>query len=218
MWSSFPLLFALWASFATPSAISQGDCLVKLPELFGSYEGDCKRGKADGTGTANGTDQYTGEWRKGYPHGEGVYTHANGNVYTGDFKNGEREGKGTLTHGDSTIQDGYWAGNLYMGTEKNPYDWLRPPNSMAGINVRKVNHTGNRMMVSPTLNGSPMATRDVYFHATTGSPFNTGTQFGFNDLQYPVDITVRYQITHQAIMEFTMRVNHPGEYAIEIRQ
>ena len=41
-------------------------------------------------------------------HGQGTYTHANGNLYVGEYKNGKRHGTGTLTYSDGKIMSGIW--------------------------------------------------------------------------------------------------------------
>ena len=107
MLSFIPLIVSLWLSFSSATPAPAPPCLVKVPELFGAYEGECKRGKAHGTGTAEGTDQYTGTWKWGYPDGEGVYTYVDGRVYAGEMKKGLREGKGSLAQDDSVLQAGY---------------------------------------------------------------------------------------------------------------
>ena len=66
-------------AFLVLSTISfaQYDCKVKIQNLQGQYNGECKKGLANGQGSAKGVDSYTGEFRKGYPHGFGVYTYEN---------------------------------------------------------------------------------------------------------------------------------------------
>jgi hypothetical protein len=97
----------------------QSNCIVKVKELQGAYEGDCKDGKASGKGNAIGEDMYKGNFRNGYPDGTGKYTWKNGNWYEGAFKNGIREGMGTmhfiaLTNKDSVIT-GYWKSGTFAG-------------------------------------------------------------------------------------------------------
>ncbi|MGV8092965.1 MAG: hypothetical protein AB2L24_14000 [Mangrovibacterium sp.] len=46
-------------------------CKVLLTEISGSYEGECKKGLADGFGKATGVDQYEGELKKRLPEREG---------------------------------------------------------------------------------------------------------------------------------------------------
>lgn len=101
------------------------DCVVELSALKGSYEGDCRNGKAHGKGKAVGTDKYEGEFRSGLPDGQGSYTWSNGNSFTGKFSKGLREGKGTMIYKrvqapDSTVT-GYWRKDQYAGKNEKPW-------------------------------------------------------------------------------------------------
>ena len=51
---------------------AQEDCIVLKPEISGKYTGKCKNGLAQGTGKAEGTDVYEGQFMKGLPHGSGT--------------------------------------------------------------------------------------------------------------------------------------------------
>ena len=50
------------------------NCFVAVDSLKGQYTGDCKNGKANGTGTVKGIDSYAGSFKNGYPNGVGTYT------------------------------------------------------------------------------------------------------------------------------------------------
>ena len=101
------------------------DCRVRLPDLAGSYEGECHKGKAHGYGRAVGRDIYEGEFEKGLPHGTGTYTWANGNYYEGEFVKGAKEGQGKMVfaavEADSVQQDsiqvGLWENDQFLGKE-----------------------------------------------------------------------------------------------------
>lgn len=90
------LFFILLTAFSF-SVVAQSDCEVKLKAISGTYTGECKKGLANGVGKAVGTDQYEGEFKKGLPHGNGIYTWADGNQFKGKFSKGEKKGKGVLT-------------------------------------------------------------------------------------------------------------------------
>jgi hypothetical protein len=86
-------------------------CKVELAALQGSYEGECVKGVAEGKGTARGKDIYIGEFKKGLPHGRGVYQWSTGETYFGDFKKGQRDGLGVFTYfenGREKSQKGQW--------------------------------------------------------------------------------------------------------------
>ena len=106
-----------------PPAETQTTCRVRLPDLAGSYEGECHRGKAHGQGKAIGRDTYEGEFAKGLPHGHGTYTWANGDTYEGEFAKGAKEGEGKLVFApvkaDSvqtdSVQVGLWKNDQFLG-------------------------------------------------------------------------------------------------------
>ncbi|WP_405291796.1 hypothetical protein [Algibacter sp. Ld11] len=100
---------------------------VKVDAINSKYEGETKKGLANGKGKATGTeDSYEGAFKKGYPHGEGTYTWANGNTYVGEFSKGSLNGKGKLIvlKADKSIdkiEEGYFKDNEYIGLYKDPY-------------------------------------------------------------------------------------------------
>ena len=122
------LVFCSIALFTLPDEIpppteTQSSCRVRLPDLAGSYEGECHRGKAHGQGKAIGRDTYEGEFAKGVPHGHGTYTWANGDYYEGEFVKGAKEGAGKMVfvpvkadsvQTDST-QVGRWKNDQFLG-------------------------------------------------------------------------------------------------------
>jgi hypothetical protein len=100
-------------------------CAVSVETLSGTYEGDCKKNKADGKGTATGEDTYTGDFKSGYPDGKGKYVWKNGDWYEGEWKKGMREGQGAMHYinvktNDSLIS-GFWKKDKYIGKYEKPY-------------------------------------------------------------------------------------------------
>jgi hypothetical protein len=70
---------------------------VRNPNLNQRYEGESKRNLAHGKGKAWGKeDYYEGSFKRGRPHGYGIYKWANGSVYKGNFVRGKMKGKGKL--------------------------------------------------------------------------------------------------------------------------
>ena len=116
----FSLLIALFSlgGFTTPPQNPTADCRVRLPDIAGSYEGECHKGKAHGTGKAIGRDIYEGEFEKGFPHGTGTYTWANGDYYVGEFVRGAKEGEGKMIYASvkaDSVQAGQWENDQYLG-------------------------------------------------------------------------------------------------------
>ena len=106
------------ASFAPPPEKPSADCRVRLPDIAGSYEGECHKGKAQGIGRAVGRDIYEGEFEKGFPHGTGTYTWANGDYYVGEFVKGAKEGEGKMVYASvnaDSVEAGQWENDQYLG-------------------------------------------------------------------------------------------------------
>jgi hypothetical protein len=98
----------------TASAVGAEDCRVLDPELQGSYAGPCVNGLAEGTGAAQGSARYEGEFKAGKKHGRGVKTWPNGDRYEGEFFDDRKQGRGVYTWGR-----GPWTGERYEGAFTN---------------------------------------------------------------------------------------------------
>lgn len=66
---------------------SVNECKVIDQDIAGTYVGPCSAGFAHGQGTASARDSYTGEFRYGMKHGNGVYRWADGAVFEGEYRN-----------------------------------------------------------------------------------------------------------------------------------
>ena len=115
------LAFLLTISFIASSQT----CMVQSEALKGTYEGECKKNKADGKGTAMGEDNYTGEFKNGFPDGKGSYKWKNGDAYVGEWKKGQRDGQGTMHYAEPNSKDsaltGFWKKDKYIGRHEKPY-------------------------------------------------------------------------------------------------
>jgi hypothetical protein len=140
------MLFSLNGLFAQ-------SCAVSVDSLKGQYKGDCKNGKADGIGTATGTDTYTGSFKNGYPDGEGKYSWKNGSWYEGQWKKGLFDGKGTLSKIDESKKDsliivsGFWKKGKYTGAVEKPYTITAITNNFNNISFRKLNNTQSEISI-----------------------------------------------------------------------
>jgi hypothetical protein len=118
---SFILVFYLSITYAGDDGKK-----VRDSNIDQRYEGQSKRGLAYGKGKAWGIkDFYEGNFKKGFPHGHGIYTWGNGNIYKGYFSKGKMHGKGILIvmlpSGEKEIQKGYFKKGEYIGKYKKPY-------------------------------------------------------------------------------------------------
>lgn len=101
------------------------DCKVMLSDIQEQYTGDCKKGLANGKGTATGINRYIGQFKDGLPDGKGIYYYADSTYFEGSFQEGVREGKGELhllgVDNSDSIQSGYWSGGKYVGNKYLTY-------------------------------------------------------------------------------------------------
>lgn len=136
------LLFFLILSASIGSASAQNnDCSVLLDSLKGTYNGDCKNGKANGNGKAVGVHTYDGEFKNGLPEGQGKYTWANGDYYYGGWKKGLKDGKGQLHHFDDGVEKlttGYWKKGNYRGEYENPFEITNTTSDVGRVQVEKM--------------------------------------------------------------------------------
>ena len=131
---------------------------VKLEAISLIYDGELKKGLANGNGEAKGNeDTYKGEFKKGYPHGEGTYTWGNGNIYVGEFSKGKMDGKGKLINASLKIaQEGYFKGNEYIGIHKDPYEIITDGGARS-INFQKKGGNLNQITFELFSNGVPIS-------------------------------------------------------------
>lgn len=139
--------------FLTTDLLSQS-CSVNVDSLKGQYIGDCRKGKAEGKGTAIGIDSYTGNFKNGSPDGYGKYIWKNGSFYEGLWKNGFFEGQGTLQKVNNNKQDsadvltGFWKKGKYIGRYEKPYIVHSITNNISDINIRKLNSTTSEITIT----------------------------------------------------------------------
>ncbi|MFZ4056508.1 MAG: hypothetical protein ACOYKE_00145 [Ferruginibacter sp.] len=134
-------LTALLCTFLLNQTLNAQECFVGVEALKGTYSGDCKKGKANGIGTAIGIDTFIGHFKNGYPNGQGKYTWKNGDVYEGSWKNGVFEGYGIFiqqsTPDSITKFAGYWEKGKYKGDFEHPYMVSFLTNNFSDFNIRK---------------------------------------------------------------------------------
>jgi len=164
-----PLIF-LFAFYLTQVYAQDVACKVLPDSLQGSYTGECKNGKANGSGKAVGIHTYEGEFKNGLPEGKGKYTWGSGDYYYGGWKRGLKEGKGELhrwENGKEKLVTGYWKKGNYRGEYENPYVINNVTTDIGRVQVEKI--TDNEFSVSITvesLNNSSSLSRSA-LQATT---------------------------------------------------
>ena len=196
-------------SFPGNSLFAQQDCEVGIPELMGSYEGDCKKGKAQGIGKAVGQDTYEGEFKKGFPDGGGTYTWANGDVFIGTFQKGLKEGEGKLTFNPGNYPDsvltGFWKDDNYIGLYEFPYKVLSKTSPVNRIVIRKLGDAPNHIAIEGEM--------DMLREKGLNSVYFTGG--GFDNVQYP--FTGEMEASHANVpFSFKFIIYQPGRWEVVV--
>jgi len=141
------LILISFTFFLMNNVRSQEACEVKMKEISGTYSGDCKDGKANGSGKSKGTDEYQGEFKAGYPDGKGMYIYQDGHYFMGFFKKGKKEGRGDMYYenskGDDSVISGYWKKDLYVGLYEKPWDVMNPSTRIGKVEGRKISKEGS---------------------------------------------------------------------------
>lgn len=214
---------------------AQYNCQVKVKELQGQYNGECKKGLANGEGVAKGTDSYAGRFKKGYPHGFGVYSWANGSNYIGNFTKGKKDGYGllnTLKPSGELEQDyGLWlADSLMVPNDPKALFKVKERQGIKLIDPRlsRDKSIKNQIWINFQVNGVPDKSI-VMGNATisSGKKIDTkerslNTLIAFDDVEeFPVTFRLEYQIrktTHFEMIDCTAEVTlfTPGLWEIDV--
>jgi len=201
------------------------DCKVLMPEISGDYYGYCKNGLAHGEGKAEGYETYTGNFKKGYPHGEGVYKYKNGNKYKGDFKKGDRSGKGFLIKksesGSDSIVKGVWKNDtLAQKAKKKEYQVLRTLN----IDFYRFQKLGKGNEVNIDIKRilrSSRRVRNVQVSHSSGFLNQNGRQIRITEANYPLECRVYFlgpNITYKLLTEYEIKfvIKNKGRWDVDI--
>jgi len=217
------LSVALVFTLALASVSAQEGCKVKLENIQSSYEGDCKNNLANGKGTASGIDTYTGNFKKGYPNGKGMYKWSTGEYYDGEWLMGKREGIGEYHHtvnGSEVIQSGVWKNDKYLGPEPILPKIMQKQN----ISDVKINKTGdgNQVLIKITMAGSNNTSiTDLTLNANSGTEFRYGGYMGFESIVFPFTCKVFYTTpntlrTTEYHCVLAFEITEPGRWEVKI--
>ncbi|MCB0824463.1 MAG: hypothetical protein KDC09_17330 [Bacteroidales bacterium] len=219
----FTLLFISTIIISLNTIQAQEGCAVLKEEISGTYEGDCKKGLADGEGKASGIDQYEGEFKKGFPHGQGTYVWKSGDTYTGGWKKGEMSGKGTMhiVSGDrDTTYTGIWNQDEYEGPE------VKKPQIRQNVGVDRYSFNrvaeGNRLLVNIYMNGMPNTSATNFtINTSSGIQSKRSNTYIFEEVSFPVECILRYKTwnklhtaEHDVIFNFV--IDQEGEWEVDI--
>jgi hypothetical protein len=206
-------------------------CAVEKESLKGTYTGDCKKGKAHGKGKAVGIDTYEGDFKNGFPDGQGIYTWSNKNMFDGRYIKGLKDGKGTLTFRKDGVQDsvveGYWKKDVYIGKHENPWEVISKTGSVTKVEVEysPENTERIRIIVTNTTGGvsaiggqlpqykvdNVLVVKGFYDRKTSLESHLKSTETTLTDVTYP--FRAKLQMTREEVeIEFFER----GSYTVNI--
>lgn len=202
---------------------SQTKCKVLLPAISKTYNGKCKKGLANGKGTAKGIDTYAGRFRKGVPNGIGTYTWASGNEYTGEWEFGKRQGKGIYKfkyNGKDSIQAGIWKENRFIGPPPLPPVIRQSRNIQTYSLIRQ--RDGNKLTLEIFMNGAINTTIErLSIISSNGSYQNYGDRIVFNYIVFPCTFKITY-VTFNKMMTvkldavFEFEISEPGDWTLKL--
>jgi len=197
------------------------ECKVGIPEISGTYSGDCKNGLAHGKGIAQGVDKYDGHFRKGLPHGEGTYTWAGGKYYNGFWKNGKKDGEGKLVE-NGVITSGVWKDDAYIGEKViPPYEITRNVN-VTRYSLIKFENAFEEIKIKLLRGGVENAgIIEAYVTQSSGEDFRDGSVYGIQNPKFPLDVKIRFTATSalgttRFDVFFDFRINEPGSWDVRV--
>ena len=229
--------FFIAASFASVLSITckAQDCAVALPALSGKYEGECKNGKAEGTGKAVGEDSYEGMFKAGLPDGKGKYTWKNGDSYDGQWVKGLKNGDGVMHYRlaeKDSIVTGFWKKDKYIGLYEKPYMIIRNTIKVTSIAFQHQNNTKSQIELflnsetgggTPTTGGPTVPKPEItdiqiitgtYQQKKVNDSYAKKIGYLFEEVTFPFRAV--YTINYGADM-FEIAIYEPGRWSVEVR-
>jgi hypothetical protein len=209
------------------------DCAVAMASLTGKYEGECKKGKADGMGKAVGEDTYEGMFKAGLPSGKGKYTWKNGNWFDGEWLKGMKQGAGTMRYnlpGKDSIATGFWKKDKYTGLYETPYIIYKRTVHVTAITFQQVNNWGkevefflNTETVTSISNGGIVTKAEItdiqiiagnYHKKTINDSYGKKIGYHLEEMTFP--FRAIFSIDNGRDM-FELEIFEPGKWMVEVR-
>ena len=216
------VIFMVILSLSISAGYSQlAGCRVKMESISGKYTGECRKGLAHGKGSAEGTDSYTGGFRKGLPDGSGKYTWEGGDYYDGEWRNGLKHGEGKLVSGDSVLT-GIWKDDVYMGKKLIAAYKVNKTLSVARYSVRKINTPVNEVKIKLIRGGiENSGIENLMIAYSSGFEYKSGGYTGIQNPSFPLDIKVTFSAWNifrsaKSDVIFDLTINQPGNWDVVI--
>jgi len=218
------LLISVLAFLYVPMQ-AQEECEVLSENLKGEYRGKCKRGLAHGYGEAQGKDYYIGDFKKGYPHGNGTYTWSSGEKYEGEWERGLRDGEGTyyfFANGKDSVIYGRWVDDEYVGVyHERPYN-VDFRDNVGRVTFTKVSDSRQYVRLKFMRDGGENThISEVFLMGSSGVENNSRMFTGFENTEFPFKGKVVFNAPNSfyaATMRCEVRyqIFEPGAWVVAI--
>jgi len=211
--------------FLSSSLMAQqdGSCKVLLPEIAGTYDGQCKDGLANGKGTSKGEDEYSGTFKNGLPDGKGKYTFKNGDIYDGYWSNGLKNGQGKFSYtlnGQKMTLRGYWKNGDYVGVSNPDEPYRVTANTgIESYSIKRVEDVGAQIKISFVGAMTKLVPTGLNVTTSSGHVNKENKNFSIYDFVCPNNCTINFIIrttggNRQCKLEF--EILQPGKYEVLI--
>ena len=207
------------------STAQNSDCIVLQDSISGSYEGECKKGKAHGLGKAQGMHTYEGTFKKGRPFGEGIYTWDEGRWFKGLFRNGMKNGYGELHSnrvGEDPLLKGYWRNNHYIGKEDIDDYEIVEQYSLENVSVILRDNEGASLRVKILRDKATNSNaRITTINSSSGHARRGSGSVVYENIEFPFHFSIYYD-TPSRFGATTIScyaifiINTPGEWEISL--
>ncbi|MGB8357304.1 MAG: hypothetical protein WCD55_01690 [Bacteroidales bacterium] len=218
-------IFLAFLSLSTAYAFAQQNdsCRVMLKEISGIYDGQCKDGYANGKGTSQGVDTYTGMFKNGLPDGKGKYTFGNGDIFDGFWTDGLKNGPGKFSYalnGKKMILKGYWKNGDYAGTT-NPDEYYRITNhtGIESYSIKKIDGKEDQIKISFVGAMTKYVPTGLTVTSSSGNIHKENKNFSIYDFICPNNCSIYFIIRtsggdRQCYLDF--EILKPGKYEVLI--